>query len=95
MAKQGSRGQAGRGGEEEAIVELTESLVEQARRELSRERWITPYKVASRYGIKVSLAKKLLKRLEEEGVLVLFSKSRRSSIYVPRERAPVAPPRSI
>jgi small subunit ribosomal protein S25e len=81
--------------EEAIIVDITPSLLEQARRELVREKWITPYKVASRYGIKVSLAKRLLRKLEEEGLIVLFSKNRRSPVYVPKERAPISPPRGL
>ncbi|MCE4612127.1 MAG: 30S ribosomal protein S25e [Desulfurococcales archaeon] len=88
-------GGGSRASEEAIIVDITPSLMEQARRELVREKWITPYKVASRYGIKVSLAKKLLRTLEREGLIVLFSKNRRSPVYVPKERAPISPPKGL
>ena len=93
--RKGEAGGPSRASEEAMIVDLTPSLIEQARRELGREKWITPYKVASRYGIKVSLAKKLLRTLEREGLIVLFSRNRRSPVYVPKERAPISPPRSL
>lgn len=86
---------ARRGGEEELVVEVTPQLVERAKRELAREKWLTPYKVAQRYGITVSLAKVLLRELEEQGVLVLFSRNRRAPVYLPKEKAPTAPPRGL
>lgn len=86
--------QAG-GGEEEMIVELTPQFIERAKRELVREKWLTPYKVAQKYGITVSLAKKLLRELEAQGVLVLFSRNRRAPVYLPKDKAPTAPPRGL
>jgi len=93
--KGGGQEQGGRGGEEEIIVELTPRLIERAKRELVREKWLTPYKVAQRYGITVSLARKLLRELEAQGVLVLFSANRRAPVYLPRDKAPTAPPRGL
>lgn len=85
----------GGAGEEEFIVELTPQFVERAKRELSREKWLTPYKVSQRYGITVSLAKRLLRELEKQGVVVLFSRNRRAPVYVPKSRAPAAPPKGL
>ena len=95
MARRRRPEEAGAPGEEAMIVELTPQLIERAKKELVREKWLTPYKVATRYGIKVSLAKKLLRELEKEGVIVKFSSNRRSPVYVPKERAPLSPPRGL
>ena len=77
------------------VVDVDESLLRRARRELVKERYLTPYKVAKKLDIKVSLAKKLLRKLEEEGLVVLFSKNRRSPVYVPKARAPKEIPRGL
>lgn len=70
---------------EEMVVDVTEELLDAARRELSRERWITPYKASQKLGIKISLAKRVLRILEEEGLIELKNKNRRSPIYVPKK----------
>ncbi len=93
--KKGAPQEQAKGGEEELIVELTPRLVERAKRELAREKWLTPHKVAQRYGITVSLARKLLRELEEQGVIVLFSRNRRAPVYLPKDKAPTAPPRGL
>lgn len=82
-------------GEEEFIIELTPQFVERAKKELSREKWLTPYKVSQRYGITVSLSKRLLKELEKQGEVILFSRNRRAPVYVPKARAPAAPPKGL
>ncbi len=69
-------------------VSLPEELVERARRDVRRERYLTPFKVHQKYNVSLSTARKLLRRLEEEGVLVKFTANRRSPIYVPKEKAP-------
>ena len=67
---------------------LPEGLLAKARRELARGRYYTPFKVAQRYGVTITVARKILKILEEEGVLVRYSGTRRSPIYVPKDRVP-------
>ncbi|MMZ63608.1 30S ribosomal protein S25e [compost metagenome] len=69
-------------------VLLPEGLLAKARRELARGRFHTPYRVAQRYGVTISVAKKILNILEKEGILVRYSGTRRSPIYVPRDRLP-------
>jgi len=69
-------------------VLLPEGLLERARKELARGRYHTPFKVAQRYGVTISVAKKILNILEKEGVLVRYSGTRRTPIYVPKDRVP-------
>jgi len=71
----------------QALLEtgLTPDLIEKARGELVREKYVTPFKVAQRYGIKVSTARRLLRILAGEGLLSLVSGTRRTRIYVPRQ----------
>ena len=69
-------------------VSLPEELVERARRDVRREKYLTPFRVHQKYNVSLSTARKLLRRLEEEGVLVKFTANRRSPVYVPREKVP-------
>lgn len=61
---------------------VPEDLVKRVRQEIVREKFVTPYMLAERYSITISLARRVLKRLREEGVLELYEPSRRASIYV-------------
>ncbi|MCE4604461.1 MAG: 30S ribosomal protein S25e [Aeropyrum sp.] len=98
MARKGGKQQAGeKAGEgfKEIVAEVTEQLVSQARKDVEREKWITPHKFAQKYGIKISIAKKVLKTLEDEGVIVLFNKNRRAPLYIPKKKAPLSPPAGL
>ena len=68
--------------------EQAEALVERARSDVQKMDYITPFKLAQRYNITVSIAKKILKKLEEEGVIVRYSGTRRSPIYVSKDKLP-------
>lgn len=69
-------------------VSLPEELVERAKRDLRREKYLTPFRVHQKYNVSLTTARKLLRRLEEEGLIVKFSSNRRSPVYVPRDRMP-------
>ena len=64
-------------------VSVPDALLSRAEKDLVREAYMTPYTVAQKYNVTISTARKLLKMLEEKGVLKLYSKSRRSPVYVP------------
>ena len=86
-------GGKGRSVVEQAIydVSLPPELLERAKKDIRREKYLTPYKIAQKYSVTISTARKLIKALEEEGLIVKFSGSRRSPVYVPREKLPEAP----
>jgi small subunit ribosomal protein S25e len=44
---------------------------------------VTPYEIASKYGIKMSIALKILRALRDRGDLTLVAKGHRTEIYVP------------
>lgn len=69
-------------------VVLPAGLLERARRELARGKFHTPYRVAQRYNVSISVARRILNILEKEGVLVRYSGTRRTPIYVPKDRVP-------
>ena len=52
-------------------------------KDVKKMKCITPYLVASKYGIKISLAKKVLRELAERNVIKLVDRNRRVDIYVP------------
>jgi small subunit ribosomal protein S25e len=70
-----------------AMVEtgLPSDLINKARVELVKEKFLTPFRVAQRYGVKISTARRLLRILAEEGLLVLVAGNRRSRVYVARK----------
>ncbi len=57
--------------------------IDEVMREVVRANYVTPYQLASKSGIKISVARKILKELEEKGFLKLLDKNRRIAIYVP------------
>jgi len=63
---------------------VPEELVEKARGDLRRESHLTPFTLAQRYDVTISVAKKILRILEEEGLIVRVGGTRRSPIYVPK-----------
>ncbi len=49
--------------------------------ELSKMKVITPYALASKYNLRLSVAKQILRKLEKEGFLELVAASRYTRIY--------------
>ncbi|MCS7104685.1 MAG: hypothetical protein NZ954_03875 [Thermofilaceae archaeon] len=66
---------------------LTQTSVDVIYRELAKLPYATPYQVSSMFGIKVSEAKRVLRRLEEQGALKLLDANKRVKIYVPAKAA--------
>lgn len=63
---------------------LPQEIIQKAKVELPKEKFVTAYRVAQRYGIKISAAKRLLKILSQEGIMKKApGSSRRTLIYVP------------
>lgn len=62
---------------------VTQASLDAIFREISRAPYITPYILHSQYGLKISEAKRVLRALEEQGLLRLVSGNRRVRIYVP------------
>ncbi len=72
-------------------VSLPQELLDRARRDAERERYMTPYRVAQKYNVTISTARKILYALEEEGVLVRFTRNRRSPIFIHKSKLVEAP----
>ncbi len=53
--------------------------------ELKRMKVLTPYSVASRFDVRLSIARVLLRELERKGIIEFVSKSRNLRIYKPAD----------
>lgn len=62
---------------------IDENILRRAESEVKNQKAITPYTLASRMNIPLSLAKKILRHLADKGVIRLVDKSRRLAIYTP------------
>lgn len=61
---------------------VPEDLYKRIVREIRREKYLTPYILAEKYSMTLSLAKRVLRKLETEGLVELYSPNRRASIYL-------------
>ncbi|MGB9706063.1 MAG: 30S ribosomal protein S25e [Pyrobaculum sp.] len=65
------------------VQALDEKVFQAIAREVVGMRVVTPYEVATKYGIKMSVAFKVLRSLRERGDLVLVAKGHRTEVYIP------------
>ncbi len=66
----------------EIVAFVPENVYSRIKKEIVREEFTTPYRVAEKYNMTISLARKVLSRLEREGVVKLYVKNRRTPIYL-------------
>ena len=66
------------------IQTLDEKVFQTIAREVQNLKVVTPYEIAAKYGIKMSLALKVLRALRDKGDLVLVAKGHRTEVYVPK-----------
>jgi len=77
---------AGPSGEKKAIPGITTpNLGEKFESELKKMKVITPYSVASRFDLRLSVARDFLRELERKGMVTFVSKSRNLRIYKPAD----------
>jgi len=67
-----------------AVQVIDEKLFQTIAKEVQNLKVATPYEIATKYGIKMSLALKILRALRDRGDLVLVAKGHRTEIYVPK-----------
>ncbi|AAK40749.1 30S ribosomal protein S25e [Saccharolobus solfataricus] len=63
-------------------VTIDEETKKKVLDEIKKESIITPYALATKSGISISVARKILKELENQNVVKLYSKNRRLEIYI-------------
>lgn len=61
---------------------VPENVYKRIARDIRREKFLTPYMLAERYSMTLSLAKQVLRRLEKEGLVKLYAPNRRAPLYV-------------
>jgi len=62
---------------------LTQASIDQIISEIKRMQYVTPYVIASKFGLKISRARKILRKLSTEGVIRVYDYNRRVPIYIP------------
>ncbi len=62
-------------------VEVTSELEEEIKKYVRKAKAVTPQSLASKYGIRVSIAKKLLRTFEKEGLVVCVDGYSKLRIY--------------
>ncbi len=67
------------------IALIEQRIVDDIARDVVNWDVVTPYQVASKYGIKMSAAQKVLRALHEGGKLVLIARSHRVEVYGSRK----------
>lgn len=70
----------------EPALLVNEHLLKRAEKEVRGLDYVTPFTLSTRLGVKISLAKRLLRTLEKEGKVRLVAPSRRDPLYVPAEK---------
>ncbi len=69
------------------VLVVDSKLLEEIKRDVMKMDCVTPYVIASKYGLKMSTAMNILRSLKDQGILYLVSKGHRTEIYVPVNRA--------
>ncbi|NPB01240.1 MAG: 30S ribosomal protein S25e [Crenarchaeota archaeon] len=69
------------------IMIVDSKVLEEIKRDVMKMECVTPYIIASKYGLKMSTALNVLRTLRDQGILYLVSKGHRTEVYVPIERA--------
>jgi small subunit ribosomal protein S25e len=62
-------------------VEVTQEMLNEMKKALKRAKVVTPQSIAESYGIKVSVAKRILRELEKEGVVIYVNGNSKLRIY--------------
>lgn len=63
-------------------------VAKQLENELNSIKCITPHALATRFGLKIGVAKSVLRELEQRGILRCVAKGSRISIYTPVSLTP-------
>lgn len=64
-------------------VVVTDKLLTQIERDTSKMKCITPYILAARYNVRISIAKNILRKLSEKELIKKISSNRRTLVYTP------------
>jgi len=62
-------------------IEIKPSILDNIKRDVQRSKAVTPQSLALKYNIRVSLARKLLRRFEKDGLVIYVDGNSRVRIY--------------
>ncbi|HLI46086.1 MAG TPA: hypothetical protein VKU94_02725 [Geobacterales bacterium] len=68
--------------ERQSQAVINEQILESVKSEVKETPYLSPWVIASKYGIKMGEAKRILQSLEKEGVIKYAYKSSRNPIFV-------------
>lgn len=63
-------------------ITIDKDTINKVQEELKKEKIITPYVLASKINVTISVAKKILEELERQGMISQVVKNRRTAVYV-------------
>jgi ribosomal protein S25 len=69
-------------------VVISEDLMKTIRKEAPKMNAVTPFAISSKYNLKLSSAKTVLRQLEKENLLRKASGSHRVAVYAPPSKKP-------
>jgi len=64
-------------------VVVDDKLLKQIERDVANMKYITPYIIATKFNLRLSLAKSILKELAGNGTLTLVAPNKRAPLYAP------------
>ncbi len=62
-------------------IEVKPSVLEQIKKDVQRSKVVTPQSLAMKYNIRISVARKLLRQFEKEGLVIYVDGNSRIRIY--------------
>ncbi|ARM75800.1 30S ribosomal protein S25e [Acidianus manzaensis] len=68
-------------------ITINNDTIKKIQEEISREKMITPYTLANKVGVTLSVAKRILKDLNEQGTIKEVFRNRRTAIYTANSQA--------
>ncbi|MCY0874251.1 MAG: 30S ribosomal protein S25e [Acidianus infernus] len=63
-------------------IQISDEMIKKIQEEIKREKMITPYELATKTNITLSVAKRILKDLNAQGVIKEAFRNRRTAIYI-------------
>ncbi|QKR01005.1 30S ribosomal protein S25e [Metallosphaera tengchongensis] len=63
-------------------ITISDEMVKRIQDEIKKEKIITPYNLATKANITISVAKRILKDLNEQGVIKEAFRNRRTAVYI-------------
>ncbi|BDC19189.1 30S ribosomal protein S25e [Acidianus sp. HS-5] len=63
-------------------IQISDDMIRKIQEEIKREKMITPYELATKSNITISVAKRVLKDLSSQGMIKESFRNRRTAVYI-------------